>query len=273
MTEDGSASDIGCSDKAQRQALNGEAHPLRTLCTELHKKIEAFLQEDIEEERLKAVQAQCRHSLSIIQEALDKYPLHTLSLSYNGGKDCLVLLLLYLSLLSEHPNLPFSLPSIYIPHSHPFPDIDAFVDSSSAHYHLSLTRQAPPPGGKTSMKEAFAIYLSSRPGQQIKGIFVGTRRTDPHGANLSPFDPTDRGWPPFMRIHPVLEWQYGEIWSFLRYLEVEYCELYYEGYTSLGGVGDTHPNPALRYWDAGGKERFKPAFQLEEDSEERLGRD
>ncbi|KAL9104553.1 MAG: hypothetical protein Q9163_000527 [Psora crenata] len=274
------------------QVLNGEAHPLRLLCTELHTKIEAFLQKDIEEERLRAVQAQCRHSLDIIHEALNRYPyisekvtafshtdanqlhrLDTLSFSYNGGKDCLVLLVLYLSLLFDYPNLPSSLPSIYIPHSHPFPIIDAFVDSSSAHYHLSLTRQAPPAAGKQSMKEAFAAYLSSPSGRSIKAIFVGTRRTDPHGESLSPFDPTDRGWPPFMRIHPVLEWRYVEVWAFLRYLGVDYCGLYDEGYTSLGGVGDTHPNPGLRYWDAAGNERFMPAFTLEDDSKERLGRD
>ena len=123
------------------------------------------------------------------------------------------------------------------------------------------------------MKEAFATYLSSPPGQSVKAIFVGTRRTDPHGANLSPFDPTDRGWPPFMRIHPVLEWRYGEVWAFLKYFDVEYCGLYDEGYTSLGGVGDTHPNPALSYCDALGKEKFRPAFELEEDGHERLGRD
>ena len=73
-----------------------------------------------------------------------------------------------------------------------------------------------------------------------------------------------------MRVHPVIDWHYAEVWAFLRYLEVGYCELYDLGYTSLGGLGDTHQNPALRLENT---ERFRPAYELVEDEEERLGRD
>lgn len=123
------------------------------------------------------------------------------------------------------------------------------------------------------MKDAFASYLASDDGRDIKAIFVGTRRTDPHGAKLSEFDMTDHGWPEFMRVHPVLEWRYVEVWAFLRVIGEEWCSLYDEGFTSLGGVGDTHPNPKLKRCDQEGKQVFEPAWVLEEDSEERLGRD
>lgn len=105
-----------------------------------------------------------------------------------------------------------------------------------------------------------------------------------------------------MRCHPVIDWHYAEIWTvsrdhlhgwrgcgrnewrgrdvtdvagvgaqFIRHLGIPYCELYDQGYTSLGGTTDTHPNPALR---AEGQEaRFRPAYELEMDEEERLGRD
>lgn len=54
-----------------------------------------------------------------------------------------------------------------------------------------------------------------------------------------------------------------------------YCEMYDEGYTSLGGVGDTVRNPRLRYvdGDGDGRERYRPAYELTEDGEERLGRE
>jgi FAD synthetase len=188
--------------------------------------------------------------------------LHTISLSYNGGKDCLVLLILYLSLLSTHPHLPPTLSSILIPPPHPFPAVDAFIAQTSTRYHLDLARYS-----SGSMKDAFREYLDSR-GKEIQAIFVGTRRTDPHGAKLTAFDMTDGGWPSFMRVHPVLEWRYAEVWAFLRYLGIEYCELYDQGYTSLGGTNDTRPNPALRK-----ESGYRPAFELEDDGEERLGRD
>lgn len=207
--------------------LNGDPSFLRAFCSELHAKVEAFLQEDVKTERLRSVQAQTRKSLAIIQEALDKYrsssltstflfsdtqadfsaySLSSLSLSYNGGKDCLVLLILYLSLISHHPNLPSLLPAIYIPPMHPFNSVESFVASSSKHYHLSLTHIQHP-----SMRLGFTTYLEQYPG--VKAILVGTRRTDPHGGDLSAFDKTDRGWPEFMRCHPVLEWHYAEIWA------------------------------------------------------------
>ena len=120
----------------------------------------------------------------------------------------------------------------------------------------------------------------------MKAIFVGTRRTDPHGKMLTHFDPTDHNWPVFVRVHPVIDWHLDEIWAFLRSEELgggregglEYCSMYDEGYTSLGGVGDTLRNPKLR--DVEDKEdgwgervRYRPAYELVEDGEERLGRE
>ena len=49
-------------------------------------------------------------------------------------------------------------------------------------------------------------------GRGVKAVFVGTRRTDPHGALLTHFDETDADWPRFMRIHPVIDWHYREVW-------------------------------------------------------------
>ena len=129
--------------------------------------------------------------------------LEQISFSYNGGKDCLVLLVLYLSALSAHPSLPSLLQSIYIVPPHPFAEVDSFVASSSAYYHLALARYA-----KDSMKAAFAEYLVEN--LHVKAIFVGTRRTDPHGGKLTHFDMTDGGWPEFMRLHPVIDWHYAE---------------------------------------------------------------
>lgn len=76
-----------------------------------------------------------------------------------------------------------------------------------------------------------------------------------------------------MRIHPVIDWHYAEIWTFIREMEVPYCPLYDMGYTSLGGTTDTHPNPALAVKDDPGGGRYRPAFELVEDEAERLGRD
>ena len=73
-----------------------------------------------------------------------------------------------------------------------------------------------------------------------------------------------------MRVHPVLEWGYRDVWCFLREVGVEYCSLYDEGFTSLGGVGDTRRNPRLRV--DGEEEVYRPAWELVDEGEERAGR-
>ena len=67
-------------------------------------------------------------------------------------------------------------------------------------------------------------------------------RGDPHSEGQDCFCPSDRGYPPFMRVNPILEWGYGDVWAFLRATGVPYCALYDQGYTSIGSVHNTHPN-------------------------------
>ncbi|KAH8593423.1 hypothetical protein B0O99DRAFT_596294 [Bisporella sp. PMI_857] len=252
----------------QLPVINGHSN-LLAVCTALAARVNAFLQIKAPTPILKAVQEQTRVALGVIDTALEKYSLDELSLSYNGGKDCLVLLILFLCSLSTRGPLPPRLQSVYIISPHPFKEVDDFVNSSQEEYSLDLARYAMP------MKEAFRLYLEEH--KHVKAILVGTRRTDPHGQSLTHFDETDSGWPSFMRVHPVIDWHYVEIWAFIRHFEIPYCPLYDQGYTSLGGTTDTHPNPVLK---AAGKEGesedkkgFRPAYELVEDKAERLGRD
>ncbi|TVY51437.1 putative FAD synthase [Lachnellula cervina] len=240
------------------------------ICQDIAGRVNAFLDSEPETPLLRQVQAQTRVALGVISAALERYSLPEISLSYNGGKDCLVLLILLLASLAHHPpaTLPPKLQSVYIISPHPFAEVDEFVDGSIDTYRLDLARYTQP------MKEAFRVYLREHAG--VKAILVGTRRTDPHGEVLTHFDATDHGWPAFMRVHPVIDWHYAEIWAFIRHLEIPYCVLYDRGYTSLGGTTDTHPNPALKAGNVQSETKeqsFRPAYELVEDKAERLGRD
>lgn len=192
----------------------------------------AFLEQSTGDELIQRVQRQVRISIQVIEEALTRYRqvdrvyktgeierfanndnrLEELSLSYNGGKDCLVLLVLILACLptlassnTGAATLPESLQAVYIVSPHPFPEVEAFVNTSAAYYHLYLSRYMLP------MRDALETYLREKP--TVKAIFVGTRRTDPHGEHLTHFDPTDKDWPQFMRVHPVIDWNYVDVWT------------------------------------------------------------
>ncbi|KAK5077931.1 3'-phosphoadenosine 5'-phosphosulfate sulfotransferase [Lithohypha guttulata] len=341
----------GSHREADASTSPPSSHTLADVCADLHNRVTKFLNAEPQNETTKRTQQQTKVAMGVIEKALHDYGFDALSLSYNGGKDCLVLLILYLAVLHTYftqptsrrkeasgndnnndndntKTFPPSIPSIYAKPPDPFPAVTSFVDSSSAQYHLSLTHISTNPGTKPTpskakshsspptspekqsiqaashqdpnqisanephqegkiitFRDAFALYLDSHP--SVRAIFVGTRRTDPHGAHLTHFDMTDGSWPSFMRIHPVIDWHLSEIWTFLRSPHlagdvdraagrdhVEYCAMYDEGYTSLGGVGDTLRNPKLKHIDPEtGEERFRPAYVLTEDDEERLGRE
>lgn len=65
----------------------------------------------------------------------------------------------------------------------------------------------------------------------VKLIFLGTRRGDPHGATMSELQLTDDTWPTCIRVHPILEWTYTDVWEYLSGPsngDLAYCPLYDE---------------------------------------------
>jgi FAD synthetase len=85
---------------------------------------------------------------------------------------------------------------------------------------------------------------------------------------LEEFSPTDADWPSTMRINPILDWNYGDVWNYLLLYKVPYCSLYDQGYTSLGNNSNTSKNPSLKTADGS----YLPAYLLKDYSEERKGR-
>jgi len=148
--------------------------------------------------------------------------------------------------------------------AYPFPEIDEYINQVNDIYDLDLITIAEP------MKDALGLFLEQKP--DLKAISVGVRRTDPYSEHLQPFTPTDKGWPDFMRILPILNWDYNDVWTFLLRLNVPYCRLYEEGYTSLGGTNNTIKNPALKIVTDGNEEKYEPAYKLKDGSLERMGR-
>ncbi|KAK9455420.1 hypothetical protein V1511DRAFT_500402 [Dipodascopsis uninucleata] len=250
--------------------------PLVNLCAEVAHKVDVFLDKTVENEDpnktelRKRTKTSVRDSLDVISEALRRYSFEELAISFNGGKDCLVMLILLLASIYYHSSeyRPQRIHTVYVHSINSFAEVDRFVNECASTYSLDLIRLPTP------MKEAFQKFLDAKP--HIKAIMVGTRRTDPNGHDLTFFDETDHGWPKFMRIHPIVDWHYAEIWHFLLELDVKYCPLYDMGYTSLGGTTDTFPNPALSTSsdDCNGDTiKYRPAYTLMDDDKERLGRE
>lgn len=208
--------------------------------------------------------AQVENTLRVYRDALDKYGLDKLSISYNGGKDCLVMMVIYLAAIYEYigdrGELRSVINSVYINNEETFNEQDEFLKETTELFALDLFPI------KSGMREGFEYYLKEKP--QVEAIVVGVRRIDPYGAYLNEFQRTDHGWPDFVRVNSVLEWTTPEIWYFLKATGTKYCILYDQGYTSLGGVKDTLPNPLLKKQDGS----YLPAYMLQDGNSERLGR-
>ncbi|ONH64669.1 putative FAD synthase [Cyberlindnera fabianii] len=241
---------------------------LSVVCQRAYTSVNTFLHlNDENDDVLDRTQKRVRHSLSVLQTMLDQFNLDQIAISYNGGKDCLVMLILYLSVLHTRFNNQtldehHQLNAVMINYERQFPELVTFINDTTRQYSLHLDQY------NTTLKEGFEEYLDKH--TQIKTIIVGTRRTDPYARGLKDIQRTDSGWPDFVRVHPVVDWRYDEVWCFLLRANISYCSLYDQGFTSLGGVDTTIRNPYLLDKETG---QYNPAYMLEKgDERERGGR-
>ncbi|XP_047471677.1 FAD synthase-like isoform X1 [Penaeus chinensis] len=210
-----------------------------------------------------SLEAPLQEALDILNQCFDRYSPEEICICYNGGKDCLVVLhLAYAIMQKKHPKN--KLQAIYITEPKAFPQVTEFVQHSVNRYDLDCDIIPGP------MKAALAKVLENRP--KIKAMIMGTRRSDPYSDELDFFSPTDNDWPAMMRVNPVLNWKYSNVWDLIRGLYLPYCPLYDRGYTSLGSQDNTLPNPLLEARDRIGQVVYLPAYTLKEEDMERKGR-
>lgn len=120
--------------------------------------------------------------LQVVSKALDDYDLQHIFLSFNGGKDCTVLLHLVHNLIQKRPNSQQSaLRCIYLQPAEPFPEVESFVDDCARRYFPILIK----PGLGTKQDALFGI-CSEFP--DLKACLMGCRRTDPYCQELSDFE-------------------------------------------------------------------------------------
>lgn len=211
----------------------------------------------------------CLHlksTLDFISTCIDQYGIEHLAFAFNGGKDSTVLFHL-LRICLAYKNIPFSaLTFLYFEHSsssqqesEEFEEILLFINQMIHQYSLTLTKLNGP------YRQALEEFL---PKTKIRGIFMGQKRSDPSTEGFSLITPSSKGWPPFDRINPLLDWTSNDIWLFLREHHLPYCSLYEKGYTSLGSRKTSSPHPALKTPDG----KWKPAWELSVQHDEREGR-
>lgn len=215
------------------------------------------------------------NAVNVIQRAFALYSIEEVAFSFNGGKDSTVLLHLlragfFLHKKEQNKSIAmsdgftFPIRTIYFESPSAFPEINSFTYETATAYNLQLDiiRQ--------DFKSGLEELLRANP---IRAIFLGVRIGDPTAVGQEQFSPSSTGWPPFMRVNPILDWSYRDVWAFLMTCKVPYCSLYDQGYTSIGSIYDTVPNTLLCVSDSStSKEEYKPAYLLSDGRSERAGR-
>ncbi|MCO5549161.1 hypothetical protein L7F22_002628 [Adiantum nelumboides] len=213
------------------------------------------------------------------------YRFDEVAFSFNGGKDSTVLLhLLRAGYAAAEGMQEFNngaeaesqkqhpIRAIYFESPDAFPEIDAFTLETATLYKLEMEII------RLDFKSGVEALLKEKP---IKAIFLGTRIGDPNAVGQEQFSPSSTGWPPFMRVNPILDWSYRDVWAFLLTCKAPYCKLYDQGYTSIGSIHDTVPNGALciESCQLTSKEpaepasiNYRPAYMLRDGRLERAGR-
>ncbi len=215
----------------------------------------------ISKEDICKLSASVKGPWAVLQQTLVLYTLDELCISFNGGKDCTALLALYYAaVMRKYPSFAGKLNALYVQSDSPFPEAEDFISECTEKYNLNVIKI------NSNIKKALEFLKVSHP--RIRGILMGTRKHDPYSERLNLFSPTDPGWPSYMRINPILNWHYSDVWSLLKECKIPYMSLYDRGYTSIGSRHNTMPNPALRMENG----EYKPAHMLEDESREREGR-
>ncbi|CAA3020386.1 FAD synthase-like [Olea europaea subsp. europaea] len=217
------------------------------------------------------------NAIYVIQRALALYSIEEVAFSFNGGKDSTVLLHLlragyYLYKSGQDHStcdpddceITFPIRVIYFESPSAFPEINSFTYDTATSFKLQMDII------RLDLKAGLEALLKAMP---IRAIFLGVRIGDPTAVGQEQFSPSSAGWPPFMRVNPILDWSYRDIWAFLLTCKVRYCSLYDQGYTSIGSIHDTVPNALLSIGNANNvEEKFKPAYLLPDGRLERAGR-
>lgn len=169
-----------------------------------------------------SLRIQHQESLDCLDRALALYKPEGLAFSFNGGKDSVVALHLLRAALHKRGQRMSDVLHFYFVRKDEFPEIEDFVRASDQLYEMKMQYMT------GDFKGDIQRLVDTTP---VRGIVLGTRKGDPNADDQDKFCPSSHNWPAFMRINPIINWTYDQVWSFLRLGNLPYSPLYDQGYT------------------------------------------
>ena len=185
--------------------------------------------------------AKIEHSAGLLTGMIEMYDPEHCAVAWTGGKDSTVVLALWREVLKSK-GLSGAL-ALSIDTGVKFKEVMSFRDSLAAEWGVEVKVIHPGldiekyPVAEDPVK--CCADLKIKPLQQaiekyeIDLLVSGIRR-DEHPSRLGRKYIEVRSNPDHTVINPILEWTEMDIWSFITMYQIPHCELYDQGYRSLG---------------------------------------
>lgn len=115
----------------------------------------------------------------VLSKTFQEYSPSAVFLSFNGGKDCTVLLHFVIQLFRELRFDSRQLICVHVQPAHPFDEVEQFVRNCEKHYNVAIQNR------HGSIKETLFNLCNEQ--KELKACLMGCRRTDPYCSNLDTF--------------------------------------------------------------------------------------
>jgi len=202
-------------------------------------------------------------AVEIISEALEKYK--NPGLGFSGGSDSIVLLHLVRQFKSN-------IPVIFVNTFHQFPETYEYINKIVKDWHLNYYEYHAKEDKLEEFKKKYpnkedfirecCLYHKIKPMLQairdlkFDAFFVGLRGVEhPERAKETFFSKREN--PPHIRVHPLLNWTREDILDYIAFYRLPVNPLYKKGYSSLGCIPCTKPNPDITKHERSGRDQVR----------------
>lgn len=188
-----------------------------------------------------------RATENILAPLANEHNSTTVRVAWTGGKDSTVVLFIWKTLLDHHGLGPTK--AINLDTGCKFPEILRFRDHLTEQWAIDLHIARPKvnldgyplaQNTTTCCRELKIEPLTQAIRDTETTILLTGIRRDEHPDRACRHPEEKRNNPPHRMINPILDWTESDIWAFHARFDLPHCELYDQGYRSLGCQPCTH---------------------------------
>ncbi len=181
-------------------------------------------------------------SAELMKDILRKHAPEKIAVAWTGGKDSTVALAVWREVLRLE-GLADSPRALSIDTGVKFPEVMAFRDSLAEDWNVALEVVWPEvdissypvaDDAVACCRELKVEPLMNAVRREGMEVLISGIRRDEHPSRLNRKYLEQRDDPSHLMLNPLLDWTEMDIWSFITMHGLPFCELYNEGYRSLG---------------------------------------